>query len=130
MAPGLPQYIIGDHYRISQILFNLLDNAVKFTPHGSVVLRLASAIVDGREWLEFAVADTGLGIAPGQLASIYNAFTQVNSSIHRTYEGAGLGLAIAKQLAQAMGGSIGVTSVLGQGSTFTLRLPLAPTQQN
>ena len=130
ISPGLPPFIVGDRSRVSQILLNLLDNAVKFTLRGSVNLRLACATADGREWLEFAVTDTGLGIAAGQLDLVFQPFTQVDSSMHRTYEGAGLGLAIAKQLARVMGGSISVTSILGHGSTFTLRLPLAPMLQN
>ena len=127
MAPDLPQYLVADRSRVSQILRNLLDNAVKFTLRGSVNLRLACATVDGREWLEFAITDTGLGIAARQLDFIFQPFTQVDSSMQRSYEGAGLGLAIAKQLARVMGGSISVTSNLSQGSTFILRLPLVPT---
>lgn len=125
MAPGLPRHLIGDMSYISQILLNLLSNAVKFTQRGSVALRLAATASVGLNWLEFVVADTGVGIASEQLDRIFHPFTQADSSMHRIYEGTGLGLAISQQLAKAMGGSIDVSSILGEGSTFTFRLPIA-----
>ena len=123
-SPGVPLQLTGDRYRISQILLNLLANAVKFTPRGSVVMRLSRAAEGGREWLDFAVTDTGVGIPADQLDLMFQPFTQADSTLHRPYEGAGLGLAISLQLAKSMAGSIRVISTPGHGSTFTLRLPI------
>ncbi|MEI7908627.1 MAG: PAS domain S-box protein [Verrucomicrobiota bacterium] len=123
-APGVPEQIHGDRRRISQILVNLLANAVKFTSHGSVVLRLAAVVDGGRHWLEFTIEDTGVGISTEKLGILFQPFTQADSTLRRPFEGAGLGLAISQQLAEAMGGSISVTSTQDLGSTFTFRLPV------
>ena len=122
--PGVPEQIVGDARRISQILINLLGNAIKFTSSGSVVLRMAPDSDEGRPALNFSVQDTGLGISPEMLDLLFQPFTQADSTIHRPFEGTGLGLAISRRLAEAMGGSISVVSTPGKGSTFTFRLPL------
>ena len=111
---------LGDPGRIRQILLNLAGNAVKFTASGNIHMR-ASAEGD---WLDVAVQDTGIGIAPDQLDHIFEEFRQVDSNLSRRHGGAGLGLAIARRLAEQMGGTITVHSAVGAGSTFTLRLPV------
>jgi len=112
----------ADYRRLRQILLNLLSNAIKFTDSGSVQLqvRQVDAIV------EFAVRDTGIGIAEADLARLFQPFEQLETGLSRRYEGVGLGLALSQRLAQLMGGEITVTSQPGQGSCFTLRLPVAP----
>jgi len=120
--PGVPHQITGDALRIRQILINLSGNAVKFTSSGSVVLRVAPA-AEGR-FLDFSVEDTGIGISPDTIGHLFKPFTQVDMTSTRTFGGTGLGLAISKRLAEAMGGTITVASILGRGSTFTFRLPL------
>ena len=111
-----------DPMRLRQILFNLLSNACKFTKDGRVTLRVRK-VVDGRTWIEFAVADTGIGMTPEQQAKLFEEFTQANSSTARQYGGTGLGLAITRKLARMMGGDVTLTSEAGKGSTFTVRLP-------
>ncbi|GAB6841265.1 signal transduction histidine kinase/DNA-binding response OmpR family regulator [Methylorubrum rhodinum] len=132
--PRLPEALRGDADRLRQVLFNLLNNAVKFTPAGSVTLtvrtegpvRLPSG--EAAEALRFEVADTGIGIAEAQRDRLFKRFSQVDGSISRRFGGSGLGLAICRDLVTLMGGSIGVESREGVGSTFwfTLSLPLAP----
>ena len=111
-----------DPMRLRQILFNLLSNACKFTKDGRVTLRVRK-VVDGRNWIEFAVADTGIGMTPEQQAKLFEEFTQADSSTARQYGGTGLGLAITRKLARMMGGDVTVTSEPGKGSVFTARLP-------
>ena len=110
-----------DPMRLRQILFNLLSNACKFTKDGRVTLRVRK-VVDGRNWIEFAVADTGIGMTPEQQAKLFEEFTQADSSTARQYGGTGLGLAITRKLARMMGGDVTVTSEAGKGSIFTVRL--------
>lgn len=124
VAPDVPDQMAGDARRIRQILINLLGNAVKFTERGSVVLRIAPVRVDNLSFLEFSVEDTGPGIPADMMGILFNPFTQVDSTARRRFEGTGLGLTISRRLAEAMGGSIGVVSQPGKGSTFSLRLPL------
>ena len=119
-ADDLPAACLGDPVRISQILLNLLSNAVKFTPAGEVRL---SACREGEE-LVFRVADSGIGIAPADQQRLFSAFEQADGSTTRKYGGTGLGLTISRRLAELMGGSLGVRSEPGVGSTFELRLPL------
>ena len=119
-APDLPAWLLGDVQRVLQILVNLLSNAVKFTEQG--VVRLG--VTQEGETTCFKVVDTGIGMTAEQLARLFNPFEQADSSTTRKYGGTGLGLAISQHLAHLMGGAITVESVLGQGSTFTLRLPL------
>ena len=115
-----------DPMRLQQILLNLLSNACKFTKEGEVALR-ARRVVDGRDWIEIAVADTGIGMTPEQQAKLFEEFTQADSSTARQYGGTGLGLAITRKLARMMGGDVTVTSEPGKGSVFTVRLPGAAT---
>ena len=123
----LPRMVVGDPGRLSQVLNNLLDNALKFTHQGRVGLIVRPVRVnDERDWVEFIVEDTGIGIPEGNQESIFDVFSQVDGSATRHYEGTGLGLAICKRLTEQMGGIITVDSQLGEGTTFTVRLPLAP----
>jgi CheY-like chemotaxis protein/two-component sensor histidine kinase len=111
-----------DPMRLRQILLNLLSNACKFTKQGEVKLRV-KRVVDGRNWIEIAVADTGIGMTPEQQAKLFEEFTQADSSTARQYGGTGLGLAITRKLARMMGGDVTVASEPGKGSIFTVRLP-------
>jgi signal transduction histidine kinase/CheY-like chemotaxis protein/HAMP domain-containing protein len=114
-----------DPMRLRQILLNLLSNACKFTTQGEVKLRVRK-VADGRNWVEFAVADTGIGMTPEQQAKLFEEFTQADSSTARRYGGTGLGLAITRKLARMMGGDVTVASEPGKGSVFTVRLPAGP----
>ncbi len=111
-----------DPMRLRQILLNLLSNACKFTKEGEVTLRVQK-VVDGRNWIEFAVSDTGIGMTPEQQGKLFEEFTQVDSSTARRYGGTGLGLAITRKLARMMGGDVSVASEPGKGSVFTVCLP-------
>ena len=103
--------------RLKQILLNLLSNAGKFTKEGEVVLRVRR-VADGHNWIEFAVADSGIGMTAEQQAKLFQEFTQADSLTARRYGGTGLGLAITRKLARMMGGDVTVTSERGKGSTF------------
>jgi PAS domain S-box-containing protein len=119
MEGGVPEIIIGDVTRLRQVLVNLLGNAVKFTENGEVVVSAdASFAEDGRVEILFAVKDTGIGISRGNIGSLFQSFSQVDSSTTRNYGGTGLGLAISKRLVELMGGKIRAESVPGEGSTF------------
>ena len=111
-----------DPMRLRQILLNLLSNACKFTTQGEVKVR-ARKVVDGRNWIEFAVADTGIGMTAAQQAKLFEEFTQADASTAQRYGGTGLGLAITRKLARMMGGDVTVASEPGKGSVFTVRLP-------
>jgi CheY-like chemotaxis protein len=100
-----------------------LSNACKFTKQGEVTLHVKKVVVNGRNWIEFSVADTGIGMTPEQQAKLFEEFTQADSSTARQYGGTGLGLAITRKLARMMGGDVTVTSKPGKGSVFTVRLP-------
>ena len=119
--------ITTDAMRLRQILLNLLSNACKFTKQGDVTLR-ARRITNGGGWIELSVADTGIGMTPEQQAKLFREFTQANSSTARQFGGTGLGLAITRKLALMMGGDVRVTSELGKGSIFTVRLPASENQ--
>lgn len=118
---------IGDPTRIRQIVTNLLSNAVKFTGAGAVRIVVNCRPTDAAnlDLVDIAVSDSGIGIAPDRVGSIFSKFTQADSSITRKFGGTGLGLAISKSLAELMGGEISVESVPSQGSTFTFSLPMA-----
>ena len=108
--------------RLRQILLNLLSNACKFTKAGEVKLK-ARRLVDGRDWIEVAVSDSGIGMTPEQQAKLFEEFTQADASTAQRFGGTGLGLAITRKLARLMGGDVTVTSEPGKGSVFTVRLP-------
>src|SRR4029450_10442057 len=112
----------ADSLRLKQILLNLLSNACKFTKEGEVALRVRK-VADGRNWIELAVADSGIGMTVEQQAKLFQEFTQADSLTARRYGGTGLGLAITRKLARMMGGDVTVTSEPGKGSVFTVRLP-------
>lgn len=122
LDPAVPHWTAGDDARLRQILQNLLSNAVKFTAKGEVRLTVSCA---GEGLIDFIVSDTGLGIDEAALPALFQGFSQADSSIARRFAGTGLGLAISRELARLMGGDITVESRLGEGSRFTLRLPLA-----
>jgi signal transduction histidine kinase len=111
-----------DPMRLRQILLNLLSNACKFTKEGDVALR-ARRLGDGRDWIEFAVADSGIGMTEEQQTKLFQEFIQADASTAQRFGGTGLGLAISRALARMMGGDVTVTSELGKGSVFTVRLP-------
>jgi len=113
----------ADPMRLKQILLNLLSNACKFTKEGEVALRVRKA-ADGRDWIEFDVADTGIGLTAEQQASLFQDFTQADSLISRHYGGTGLGLALSRKLARMMGGDVTVASEPGKGSVFRVQLPV------
>ena len=122
---SLPRHFIGDAGRIRQVVTNLVGNAIKFTPGGSVRVTVECMGQDTQiAQMRVAVHDTGVGIPQEKLASLFTKFSQVDSSTTRKYGGTGLGLAIAKQLIELMGGSIAVESRWGEGSEFSLTLPL------
>ncbi|RMF15750.1 MAG: response regulator [Alphaproteobacteria bacterium] len=120
-GPDLPSHILMDEMRLKQILANLIQNAIKFTPKGEVVLRIdRQRDQAGKEWLRFEVADTGIGIDPEKLEHIFDRFVQA----HDANGGTGLGLAIAKELVELMGGRISVESSPGHGTRFLFTVPL------
>jgi signal transduction histidine kinase/ActR/RegA family two-component response regulator len=123
--PDLPAHVLGDETRVRQILMNLVSNALKFTEQGAVRLRLAAAPgADGDGGVEVCVLDTGVGMTPDQVEAVFRPFEQADASTSRRYGGTGLGLAICRNLAEMMGGQIGVESEPGKGSCFRLWLPL------
>jgi PAS domain S-box-containing protein len=124
--PNIPAQLMGDPYRLTQILNNLVGNAVKFTSEGSVTIAAKSIGLsgNGKQVLEFKVSDTGIGIHKDKLGAIFETFTQAYTDTTRKFGGTGLGLAITKQLIEVQGGEIWVTSEPGLGTAFTFTLPL------
>jgi PAS domain S-box-containing protein len=126
-AQGLPGWLRGDPTRLSQAMLNLLSNAIKFTERGSVTLQVSAvALGEGRVRLRFEVRDTGIGVTPEQMASLFSAFEQADQSTSRRFGGSGLGLTITRHLARLMGGDAGGESQLGQGSRFWFTAELDP----
>ncbi|MDQ4091137.1 MAG: ATP-binding protein, partial [Actinomycetota bacterium] len=131
---GAPESITTDEHRVQQILKNLLSNALKFTEKGTVALRVGRApagarftnpqLASAEDVVAFSVADTGIGIKPDQLMVIFEAFQQADGTTSRRYGGTGLGLSISREIALLLGGEIQVTSTPGEGSTFSLLLPV------
>jgi PAS domain S-box-containing protein len=113
----------ADLIKVRQILLNLLSNACKFTDNGMISLNVGRLVIDGRDWLQFEVGDTGIGMTPLQTKKLFKEFSQVDTSVSRRYGGTGLGLAITNRFIQMMRGTIEVESEAGRGSTFTVRLP-------
>ncbi len=120
--PDLPP-ITADPMRLRQILLNLLSNACKFTKEGGVELAVAQCERDGRNWVDIAVRDTGIGMNAEQIGKLFQEFTQADASTARKFGGTGLGLAITQKLCRMMGGDVAVASELGKGSVFTVSLP-------
>jgi signal transduction histidine kinase len=112
-----------DKTKLRQILFNLLSNAAKFTHEGAVTLDVNRTEKDGVSWLTFAVTDTGIGIAEDKIEHVFEEFAQADDSTTRDYGGTGLGLAISKRFCKLLGGDLSLHSTLGEGSTFTIRIP-------
>lgn len=125
-AKPLPAKITTDPTRLRQILLNLLGNALKFTDEGEVSLEVAEAVVNGRDVLEFAIQDTGIGISSTDIEKLFKPFSQAASISSLREQGTGLGLAISRQLAQYLGGNISVISSPGIGSRFTLHIDPGP----
>jgi signal transduction histidine kinase/CheY-like chemotaxis protein len=115
----------ADAMRVRQILLNLLSNACKFTKDGSIILRAVRVVHQGQDCIAFAVTDSGIGMTPEQLGRLFEEFSQGDATTARQYGGTGLGLAITRRLCQMMGGDVSVTSEVGKGSTFMVRLPVA-----
>jgi len=131
LEDGLPRCFIGDDTRLRQILVNLLNNAVKFTEKGNIIVSVSSQCADDDQCqLQFAIQDTGLGIPPDRRERLFQPFSQVDASTSRRYGGTGLGLAISQRLCQLMGGRIWVESsgVPGQGSTFFFTVQVTKTE--
>jgi two-component system, sensor histidine kinase and response regulator len=127
VAPEVPPYLLGDPLRLGQVLINLVNNAIKFTDHGEIVVKVtATNAIPGADYpsgdalgeLTFSVSDTGIGLTAEHIAKLFQPFTQADTSFTRKYGGTGLGLAISKQLVELMGGTIWLESEFGAGSTF------------
>jgi signal transduction histidine kinase/CheY-like chemotaxis protein len=120
IAPDVPADLIGDPIRLSQVLINLVGNAIKFTEHGEVYVDVSlEAVTNGRARLQFSIRDTGIGIALDQQGALFQEFQQAHTSGNRLYGGTGLGLAVSKCIVTLMGGAIGLKSVPGEGTTIT-----------
>jgi signal transduction histidine kinase/DNA-binding response OmpR family regulator len=122
LAPELGQ-MHADQMKVRQGLYNLLSNAVKFTQDGSVTVTAVRETMDGREWMVFRVADTGIGLSADQIVRLFQDFTQADTSTTRRFGGTGLGLALTRRFCQMMGGDVTVHSVPDEGSVFTIKLP-------
>ena len=123
VSADVPRELMGDSVRVRQVLVNLMGNAIKFTAEGSVTVRVRRERVEGkRVVLRVNVTDTGIGLSPANQTKLFQAFSQADASVTRRFGGTGLGLAISRRLVENMGGSIGVESEEGQGSTFTFTL--------
>jgi hypothetical protein len=130
ISPDAPEIVIGDPTRLRQILFNLTSNAIKFTDQGSVRVFVAPDKAKGDNFIKIDVSDTGIGISGEAQARLFERFSQADSSISRTHGGTGLGLAICRELAKLMNGDISVKSTAGEGSVFSLSVPLRQPDEN
>ncbi len=124
-AGALLGSVHSDSTRLRQILFNLLSNAAKFTENGTITVAAARVPAQGKDWVEFRVTDTGIGMTAEQQAKLFQPFTQADESTTRKFGGTGLGLSITKRFVEMMGGAVTVESAPDAGSTFTVRVPLA-----
>jgi signal transduction histidine kinase/CheY-like chemotaxis protein len=124
--PDVPRMMSGDPVRLSQVIGNLVNNALKFTERGFVRIAVKTCPADPR-LIDVSVEDTGIGIPAGKLSTIFDVFTQADQSTNRKYGGTGLGLAICRRIVTAMGGDVEVTSTLGAGSRFRVRVPTGAT---
>jgi signal transduction histidine kinase len=124
IEPEVTRWCVGDPMRLAQILVNLINNAIKFTETGEVVVKISAQEIEGLTSLQFNIRDTGIGIPPERQRDLFTPFTQVDDSITRRFGGTGLGLSICKQLVEMMGGTIQVSSVPGQGSEFSFNVML------
>jgi CheY-like chemotaxis protein/anti-sigma regulatory factor (Ser/Thr protein kinase) len=113
----------ADLTKVRQVLFNLLSNACKFTDHGTVTLEAQRSSLDGADWYVFRITDSGIGMTPEQMGKLFQPFTQADASTMRKYGGTGLGLALCQRFSEMMGGEVSVSSELGHGSHFAVRLP-------
>jgi two-component system sensor histidine kinase/response regulator len=130
VAPGIPQFLIGDPHRLGQILTNLVNNSVKFTERGEIVVSAAMLEQTGEKCqLKFSVKDTGIGMSKEQAGKLFQPFTQADSSMTRKYGGTGLGLTVCRRLVELMGGQIWLDSEPGVGSTFSFTVWLGVGQQ-
>ncbi len=121
--PNIPAMLLGDAVRLNQIMLNLISNAIKFTTEGEIHVQIAIANEDAQQvTLEFSVTDTGIGIPQQMLPTIFENFEQATTSTARLFGGTGLGLAIVKKLVENQGGTVDVSSAVGEGSTFSFRL--------
>jgi PAS domain S-box-containing protein len=123
-ASELPEWVVGDPVRIRQVLINLLDNAIKFTERGTILVDVEMVSVSATPQIRFSVTDCGIGIPADRLSCIFETFTQADNSTARRFGGSGLGLAICRQLAGLMRGALDVQSAVGRGSTFSFTVPL------
>ena len=124
LGPGVDGEFVGDASKITQVLINLVGNAVKFTSEGKIDVRVSQLRDGGQTSVRFEVADTGPGIPAQSLSTIFEEFAQVDQSLSRQHGGTGLGLAICQQFVTLMGGEIGVESELGKGSKFHFQVPM------
>ena len=122
----MPVRVIGDPGRLRQIIMNLVGNAIKFTDEGHIIVKASAAMQDTSMMLRIEITDTGIGIPENSLDRLFKTFSQVDSSTTRHYGGSGLGLSIVKRLSELMGGSVGVRSIEGQGSTFWVTAAITP----
>ena len=129
ISPDCPRAFMGDPTRLRQVLFNLMGNAIKFTHHGEVILRVAPVLEEGKTLLQFSVSDTGIGIAEDKQKSIFEAFSQADASTTRKFGGTGLGLAISQRLVRLMHGRIWLKAQPGAGATFYFTIPLVVAEE-
>jgi signal transduction histidine kinase/CheY-like chemotaxis protein/HPt (histidine-containing phosphotransfer) domain-containing protein len=128
LAPSIPKKFIGDSLRLGQVLINIVNNAIKFTEKGQVVLIIRPVVINGEYRLSFIIKDSGIGMTKAQIQNILKPFTQADSSFSRRYGGTGLGLSITNELIKLMGGTLHITSEPNVGSTFSFSLPLIPVE--